>query len=121
MKLYQTRPKLPQIISLARGQGYRVRRVSRKLGPYAGMNPQAAKLLGFKGCPRNTLLIDKNQSERKQCQTLKHEIIEPHRIKIQTPRQCTRKPYSRYLLAHRYAENHENDSLAKIREILARH
>lgn len=119
-KLNQTNPKFEQVRALAKEHGLKIQQVSRKLGVYAGMNPEAARLIGFKGCPKKTLFTDKNQSERRQGQTGKHEILEYFKIRAQTPEQKKLPKYKRYLLGHRYAENHENDTLTQVCKELGR-
>lgn len=48
---------------------------AKRLKDYAGMNPYAAKSIGFP-LNKNTILIDKNLSIIEKHRTLKHEIQE---------------------------------------------
>lgn len=51
----------------------------RILKDFAGMNHLAAKELHFKGCPKDTILIDKNMSRKDKIETVKHEM---HELKL---------------------------------------
>jgi hypothetical protein len=65
----------------ARRRGYHVRQVPAKImKDYIGMNPEAAKSIGFP-IPENTIYIDKNLSEEAKYHTLKHENIETDLMK----------------------------------------
>lgn len=51
---------------------------SRTLHDYAGMNPQAAKAIGFKNIDSNEIILDRNQTEDIQYKNLVHELTEKH-------------------------------------------
>jgi 3-mercaptopyruvate sulfurtransferase SseA len=49
---------------------------SRSLRDYSGMNPDAAKTMGFHHIKPNEIEIDRTMPEETQCRNLKHELIE---------------------------------------------
>jgi hypothetical protein len=70
------RDKYEGLVGLARAKGLRVRLVKdRVTRDYIGMNPMAAKAIGFKIAP-NTIEIDNNLTWKEKCHTLNHELIE---------------------------------------------
>jgi hypothetical protein len=48
---------------------------NKKLKDYAGMNPEAGKVLGFP-IKKNTILIDKNLTKTQKRRTILHELEE---------------------------------------------
>lgn len=67
---------LKQLIRYAKSKGLKVSFVGQKvLHDYAGMNPEAGKALDWK-IKRNEIEIDKNLSETRKAQDLRHELIE---------------------------------------------
>jgi hypothetical protein len=61
---------------------YKVKQVSpKKMHDYDGMNPQAAKKLGFKGIGKNEVDIRSNMKKSLKRTTIKHEIKEADEMK----------------------------------------
>lgn len=110
--------RINKVVALAKDNGLKVGFVGKKLGEYAAMNSEAAKLVGFKGCPKYVLLVDKNRPVYKQERDLKHEIIERHKLLNQNKRQKHMSNRNRYELAHKYAESHQSDSIRNVRKII---
>jgi len=73
--------KLSDLIKVCKNQGISVRFVpDGKTRDYIGMNPEAAKDMGFK-MPAHTFYIDRNLSTEDKYHTLKHELLEYNDMK----------------------------------------
>lgn len=71
---------LNELKRLSEKHGYKIRLVgSDKLADYAGMNPMAAKDLGFT-MPDDEIWIDKNLSNEVKCETIRHELNDTARM-----------------------------------------
>lgn len=109
---------ISKVVDFANSRGLKVRFVGKKLGEYAAMNSEAACLVGYKGCPKDTLLVDKRRPLFKQERDLKHEIIERHKLINQDKRYKKMSKHTQYLKAHLYAQKHQSDSITKIKGLL---
>ena len=73
--------KLSDMIKVCRNQGIRVKFVpDGKTRDYIGMNPEAAKEMGYK-MPSHTFYIDRHLSTEDKYHTLKHELLEYNLMK----------------------------------------
>jgi len=69
--------EMRELLEYCEDKGIRVKFVTSKvLYDYAGMNPGAAKIIGFKDIKDNEILIDKTLPEYEQCDNIKHELVE---------------------------------------------
>jgi hypothetical protein len=70
---------------VAEGRGFRVKQVPRKvIKDYAGMNSEAARVIGFP-MPPKTIYIDKNLNDKEKARTLRHELVEAQLMKKGRP------------------------------------
>lgn len=68
--------KLKDIIAEAERRGFKIEyKTDTYFRDYAGMNPEAAKDLGWQ-CPKNVIRIDRSLSEEDKYHTIKHELEE---------------------------------------------
>ncbi len=68
--------RLKYWVGKAEEEGFKVKFVpSHTLLDYAGMNPRAAKAMGFK-MPGGYIYIDKGLSVGEKCETIEHELHE---------------------------------------------
>lgn len=73
---------LEELIKYAESKNYKVEFVGKEeLHDYAGMNPEAAKAMGYEDIEHNELQLDKYQDEETQAVNLRHEIIEKNLMK----------------------------------------
>jgi hypothetical protein len=73
--------KLADLIKVCKNHGISVKFVpDSKTRDYIGMNPEAAKDMGFK-MPRDTFYIDRHLSTEDKYHTLKHELSEYNDMK----------------------------------------
>jgi hypothetical protein len=106
--------KLKPVIKKAHEKGLKVKFAHKKLGVWAGMNDKVAPLVGYRGCPSKTIMIDSGMPVIKQVRIGKHEIVERGRITQLTPKQRRMSKHKQYLLVHRYAEKHQRDNINRI-------
>jgi hypothetical protein len=72
---------LNELIDFAKHLGYTVKFVHRnELRDYAGMNPMAAKEIGFK-MPNDEIWIDRGLNDQGERETIIHELIETFKMK----------------------------------------
>lgn len=85
--------------------GYRIKSVSSKvLKDYAGMNPYAAKQLGFRSIRPDEILVAKDLSSEKRRRTVNHELIEAGNMERGMPYWDAHKVALREESGHRYFE-----------------
>lgn len=81
MKIKLWHVKLRDLIRVCNKQGISVKFVpDAKTRDYCGMNPLAAKTMGYK-MPQKTFYVDRNQSNEDKYHILKHELIEYNLMK----------------------------------------
>ena len=91
------RNKFLNLKRAAEQKGYTVRLVpSKKLGDFAGMNPEAAERMGYPE-PKDTFDIDAGMSWELKFRTLVHELREYGKM----------KKGASYWKAHKYASDNE--------------
>ena len=74
--------ELEELVKYAESKGYKVEFVGKdELHDYAGMNFEAAKVMGYEDIEHNEFKIDRNETEGVQAETLRHEIIEKNLMK----------------------------------------
>ena len=76
MRYGRYKKKFQELVDLAAGQGLKVEIVPDKVTyDFVGMNPLAARQLGFE-CPPRVIQIDDHLNWKEKYHTLKHELIE---------------------------------------------
>jgi len=74
------------LLAWCKSKGIKVTFVdSRRLHDYAGMNPDIAKVLGFKDIGKNEILLDREQDEDVQFHNLIHELVEKKQMDEGSP------------------------------------
>ena len=75
------RKRIDKLLVVYKGAGIKVHFVPRsKLADYGGMNDEAAKKLGFRRLPDDTILIDRKMKLKDQYEALLHEAEEMVRM-----------------------------------------
>ena len=76
-KAINYRKRLNELIARCRRAGIKVRFVSSgELKDYGAMNDEAAKPIGFRRLPDDTVLIDRNMRTKIQYECVEHEVEE---------------------------------------------
>ncbi len=100
------RKELKDLKRQAHKKGLRVR-TNWPNKTWRGMNHEAAKALGV-ACPPKTFLVSTIEpNDEKRSKTLRHEMLEAHKMREIKERHPNINPIKAYKQAHQYAEKNQ--------------